>query len=210
MKKLDLKKELKPYYTATAKKVAFLDVPPMNYLMIDGKGDPNGEDFQSAVQALYNVAYTMKFMLKMGKEHVDYPVMALEGLWWMDGGRAFSMENRNAWRWTAMIVCPDVITTNLVEAAKELVRQKCEKKKIPVPVALDRVRFGPFDEGRVAQVMHIGPYADEPATLDRLHAAIDEAGLTMRGKHHEIYMGDPRRTKPEKLKTILRWPVSKN
>lgn len=203
MKKLDLKKDLKALYTASAKKVTFIDVPEMNFLMVDGKGDPNGPEFQHAVEALYSTAYTMKFMIKKGPMQIDYPVMALEGLWWTKGNKMYDLTPRGDWRWTVMIMQPSIITQKLLDSAKELVAKKKDL------VSLPKVVLAPYHEGLVAQTMHIGPYAEEPATVKRMDDAAAAAGYTMHGKHHEIYMSDPRRTAPEKLKTILRHPVKK-
>ena len=202
MKTIDLKKLLKPYYTASATKPAIVDVPPMNALMIDGKGDPNGPAFQQAVGALYGIAYTLKFTFKKEKG-VDYPVMALEGLWWADDPAFFVSNRRDEWKWTAFIVLPDIVAPKDVAAAIVAAR---EKGKLPPG---SEVRFETFAEGRAAQIMHVGPYAAEGPTIERLHRFIEEQGYRLTGKHHEIYMGDPRRSAPEKLKTILRQPVAK-
>lgn len=201
MKKIDLKREFKALYTASAKKVAFIDVPEVHFLMIDGKGDPNGPEFQQSVETLYSVAYTLKFTLKKGKRQIDYPVMPLEGLWWMAGKGIFDMKARDAWKWTAMIMTPSIITPALVDEAKDAVA----KKKSLTP--LSRLVLKPFREGLVAQTLHIGPYADEPTTIAKMEEAAHAAGYVFVGKHHEIYMSDPKRTAPERLKTILRHAV---
>ncbi|MDE3090429.1 MAG: GyrI-like domain-containing protein [Chloroflexota bacterium] len=207
MKKLDLRKDLKYLYSPSAKKVEIVDVPKMNFLMLDGVGNPNtSQEYQDALGALYNVAYTLKFMLKLKiKPAVDYPVMALEGLWWVEGVEQFTMEQlmgrKDEWKWTMMIMQPDIITRDLVAQAIDEARRK---KDSP---SLDKIRLERYNEGRCAQIMHIGPYSAEQPTIERLHAFIKESGHALRGKHHEIYMGDPRRTKPERLKTILRQPM---
>jgi hypothetical protein len=202
MKTIDLKKTLKPYYTASAAKPAFVDVPAMNCLMIDGQGDPNGQAFQEAVGTLYGVAYTLKFTFKKEKV-VDYPVMALEGLWCADDISDFLNEKRENWKWTVFIVLPDVVTKKDVARAVEAVKKKAKFPRFP------EVRFEKFAEGRAAQILHVGPYASEGPTIERLHKFVEEQGYELRGKHHEIYLGDPRRSAPEKLKTIIRHPVKK-
>jgi len=207
MKKLDLKKDLKYLYNPSAKQVCVVDVPKMNFLMVDGIGDPGtSQAYQDAIGALYNVAYTLKFMLKLKvKPAVDYPVMPSEGLWWVAGVEQLTMEQlmgrRDAWQWTMMIMQPDVITPEHVARAIDEVRRKKD------PPSLDKIRFERLEEGACAQIMHVGPYAAERPTIERLHAFILESGHGLRGKHHEIYLGDPRRTKPEKLKTVLRQPM---
>jgi hypothetical protein len=203
LKKIDLRKDLKHLYQPSAKEVELVRVPKFNFLMIDGEGDPNNsKSFQEAVQALYTVAYTLKFMIKKEKS-VDYPVMALDGLWWMEDMLQFSMENRAKWRWTLMILQPSVVTKALFSKA---LKQAMEKKGLP---ALAKIRLESYTEGLSVQIMHIGPYAEEAPTIQRLHADAKERGCEPRGKHHEIYLGDPRKTKPEKLKTVIRQPIQK-
>jgi hypothetical protein len=201
MKTIDLKKTLKPYYTASATKPAIIDVPPMNALMVDGTGDPSGPVFQEAVGSLYSVAYTLKFTFKKEKA-IDYPVMALEGLWCADDPAVFTSGERDRWKWTIFIVVPDVATRKDVVAAVAAVKKKAKFPRFP------EVRFEKFAEGKAAQIMHIGPYSAEGPTIERLHRFVEERGYRLRGRHHEIYMGDPRRSAPEKLKTILRHPIS--
>jgi hypothetical protein len=202
MDKLDLKKTLKPLYSASAKPV-LVDVPEITFLMVDGAGDPNtSPDFLEAMGALYGAAYTLKFMLKKRPEDpLDFAVMPPEGLWWCEGRSDFCMEDKGKWLWTLMIALPDVVTPDhFAEACRQLRAKKN-------PPGLDRLRLERFHEGLCAQVMHVGPYADEPATIALLHAFIAEQGHSPRGKHHEIYFSDPRRCAPEKMKTILRQPV---
>ena len=202
MKTIDLKKQLKPLYAASAKKPAIVDVPAMSCLMVDGIGDPDGTAFQEAVGTLYSVAYTMKFSLRKERS-IDYPVMALEGLWHADSMDHFLTQKRENWKWTLFIVLPDVVTKKDVANAVADVKKKAKFPRFP------EVRFEKFKEGRAAQVMHVGPYSTERETIDRLHAFVEEQGYRLRGAHHEIYLGDPRRSKPEKLKTILRHPVER-
>ncbi len=200
MKTIDLKKSLKPFYTASASKPAIIDVPALNTLMVDGTGDPNSPAFQEAVGSLYSVAYTLKFSFKKTKA-IDYPVMALEGLWCADDPAAFGTGKRDEWKWTIFIVLPDVVTRKDVAEAVAAVKKKAKFPRFP------EVRFEKFAEGKAAQVMHIGPYAAEGPTIERLHQFIAAQGYRLRGRHHEIYFGDPRRAAPEKLKTIIRQAV---
>lgn len=202
MKTIDLKKTLKPYYAASASKPVLVDIPPMNCLMVDGAGDPNGQAFQEAVGSLYSVAYTLKFKFKKDRA-VDYPVMALEGLWCADNVADFLNDKRDNWKWTLFIVLPDIVTKQDVAQAVAAVKKKAKFPRFP------EVRFERFAEGRAAQVMHVGPYAAEGPTIERLHGFVAEQGLRLRGRHHEIYLGDPRRSAPENLKTIIRRPVGK-
>ena len=202
MKKIDLKKDLKHLYASSAKKISVVDVPVMKYLTIDGKGDPNKtKEFSEAVEALYAVAYTIKFMLKKGKQQIDFGVMPLEGLWWMPKMEEFSTGRKDDWLWTMMIVQPDFITEQIVEEAIKIVK---EKKN---PAALSKLRFEPYTEQLSAQILYVGPYADEKPTIEKLHQFIADSGKKRSGKHHEIYLSDPRKSAPEKLKTIIRQPM---
>lgn len=204
MKKVDLRKELRHLYKPSAREVVLIDVPEMNFLMVDGAGGPNNsQHFQEAVQALYGVSYTLKFMIRKEKA-VDYPVMALEGLWWTGDTVEFRLENKDAWKWRLMIMQPEWVTGGL---AAEAVEQVGKKKELP---ALSRVRFAALHEGLSAQILYIGPYAEEGPTIARIHDYIRGNGYELAGKHHEIYLGDPRRTAPERLKTVLRQPVRKS
>jgi hypothetical protein len=179
-----------------------VEVPAFSFLMIDGHGDPNGSGrYRDAVQALYAVSYTLKFVLKRAGG-TNYKVAPLEGLWWVGDMAGFSIEDKSAWDWTAMIRQPLEVTPELVEDAT---REVAEKKQLP---AARELRLERFAEGCAAQILHIGRYADERPTIERLHAFIAEQGRARRGKHHEIYLSDPRRTAPDRLKTIIRQPVS--
>lgn len=192
-------------YTPPARGVELVEAPPMPFLMIDGVGDPStAPAYKEAVEALYSVSYALKFALKK-QAGLDYRVGPLEGLWWApDVGRVSIselMQHRDRWRWTMMIAQPEGVTNEQVDAAIEKVRRK---RAAP---GLERLRLERFDEGLCAQTLHIGPYASELATVERLHAYIREHGLRLRGKHHEIYLGDPQRVQPDRLRTILRQPV---
>ena len=201
MRKIDLKKESKELYRPGSKEVIRDDVPPLNYLMIDGRGDPNtAQEYKDAVETLYPVAYALKFMMKKGALELDYVVMPLEGLWWVEDMSQFSVQDKGDWLWTMMILQPEVVNQEMVDKA---LAQTAKKKN---PPALDKVRLERLHEGAAAQIMHIGPYADEAPTIAKIHQFISENGGQLRGKHHEIYLSDPRRAAPEKMKTIIRQP----
>ncbi len=185
-------------YKASAKKVAILDVPPMNFLMMDGQGDPNSSVFEEAMQAMYAVAYTLKFAIKK-QLGVEFKVMPLEGLWWTEDMNDFRMDDKSNWQWTVMIMQPEVVTAEWVARACEEVRHKKNMTTLP--------RFESYHEGQAAQTLHIGPYEAEAPTIAALHEFIHQNGYALTGKHHEIYLGDPRRAAPEKLKTIIRQPI---
>ncbi len=203
MKKIDYKKELKHLYKPSANKVEMVEVARMNFLMIDGEGDPNtSKSFEDAISALYPLAYTLKFMVKKGEIGIDYGVMPLEGLWWADDITAFVAGRKDEWKWTLMIMQPDLITADIVKDAIEQVEVKKN------PAALPLIRFEEFAEGRAAQTMHIGPFSEEGPTIERVHAFIAENGSSLSGKHHEIYLSDIRRAAPEKWKTIIRQPMA--
>ncbi len=201
MEKINYKKELKHLYKASAKKQVIIDVPRMNFLMIDGEGSPDSEEYQNALAALYPLAYTIKFAIKKGEIAKDFGVMPLEGLWWADDYSVFASGDKDQWKWTMMIMQPDLVTTEIVEEAFERVRQKKS------PIALDKVRFESFEEGKVAQILHIGPFSEEIPVIEALHQFIKNEGYQLSGKHHEIYLTDIRRAAPENWKTILRMPV---
>lgn len=199
--KLDLKKENREFYSPSARECSVVDVPEMQFLMVDGSGDPNtSEAYQDAVGALYAMAYTLKFLSKQ-TESLDYVVMPLEGLWWADNMAEFPGVDKSAWKWTAMIVQPDHITSAHIESSREDLRKKKD------PPALDLLRFETLHEGVSVQIMHIGPYDEEGPTIARLHDFAAEHGHRLRGRHHEIYLSDPRRAAPEKLRTVVRQPV---
>ena len=202
MTKIDFKKELKELYQPSAKQPSIVQVPAMNFLMIDGAGDPNtSQEYQEAMQALYGMAFTLKFMIK-GADGPDWVIPPLEGLWWMQDMAEFSLDAKHDWLWTSMIMQPETVTEQLVEEARAQLKEKKD------PPALPKLRFENFDEGLCAQIMHIGPYDAEGPTIAKLHEFIAQKGHQLRGKHHEIYLSDPRRTAPEKLKTVLRQPIA--
>jgi len=199
--KIDLRKELKHLYNPSSKQIAVVDVPDMNFLMIDGQGDPNTSvAYRDAVESLFAVSYTLKFMVKKGEQAVDYAVMPLEGLWWVEDMTQFSMHDKDAWKWTSMIMQPEYVTAELFQ---EALRQVRKKKDLP---ALSGMRFESFHEGHAAQILYFGPYSDEGPSIERIHRFILEQGRRLRGRHHEIYLSDPRRTAPAKLKTVIRQP----
>ena len=202
MRKTDLKQALGDLYRPSAREVVQVDVPTLNFLMIDGEGDPNtAPAYADAIEALYALSYTLKFAVKKGALAIDYGVMPLEGLWWADDMSGFGTGDKSSWKWTAMIMQPDFITQELVdEAAVDVL----EKKN---PVALPLVRFEAFLEGESAQVMHIGPFSEEGPTIQRVHDFIDRSGRQRFGGHHEIYLSDIRRAALEKWKTIVRQPM---
>ncbi len=202
MTKIDFKKELKQLFKPSRKEVAIVDVPKMNFLMIDGKGDPNtSAEFQAAAEALFSLSYAIKFMLKKGEAQIDYGVLPLEGLWWAEDMSAFATGNKQDWLWTLMMMQPDFVGADLVE---EAIAQTRKKKKL---AALPLVRFESFAEGKAAQIMHIGPFSEEGPTIERVHEFIAENAMVRSGKHHEIYLSDIRRAAPEKWQTVIRQPV---
>lgn len=206
--KLDLRKEFKHLYSPSPNKVEVVNVPRLKFLMLDGEIPLNvkvdeSREYQDAVGALYGAAYTLKFMSKLrARNPIDYTVMALEGLWWTPSG-IFDWNRHEPWCWTMMIMVPDHITDAMFHQALD---QLGEKKPNP---ALAKLRLEPFREGKCIQMMHIGPYAEEKRTIDQMDAFAQAEGLKLIGKHHEIYLGDPRRAKPDRLKTILRHPFEK-
>ena len=192
-------KPLTELYKARRGQVEFVNVPELAYAVVPGEGDPNGDAFAAAIKALYSVSYGAHFLVRKATG-ASTKVMPLEALWWVDEGD-FAEAARTQWRWEAMIVQPDPIDADtIVEAVAQ-----ARAKGIP---SLDDLRYGRRTEGLCAQVLYVGPYADEHDTIVMLHAAIASAGYVLRGAHHEIYLGDPRRSAPEKLRTIIRQPVA--
>ncbi len=202
MTKTDFKKEWKQLYQPSQKAFQVVEVPELQFLMVDGHGDPNSApEYAEAVEALYAVAYKMKFYSK--KEDKDYVVPPLEGLWWADDLEDFTINrDKNKWDWTMMIMTPGWISKSYyLEACNEV----SGKKDLP---ALKKLRLEKYHEGKSVQILHVGSYDDEGPVLNRLHQIwIPENGYVFNGKHHEIYLNDPRKVAPEKLKTILRQPI---
>jgi hypothetical protein len=206
--KIDFKKDYKDLYLPKTKPM-LIDVPEMKFIMVDGTGDPNSEDYQQAVGILYALTFTIKMSKMSGKQppgYYEYVVPPLEGLWWVSGG-AFSFDQRDNWLWTSMIRQPEFVTPAVFDWAVE----ECGRKK--PELELTRARFLSFTEGLCVQVLHVGPYADESCSVELMKALmvenslIDETGSER--KHHEIYLSDPRKTAQEKLKTVLRHPVAR-
>lgn len=201
MEKVDLKKDLKHLYQPSAKEVAEVDVPTMNYLMVDGEGDPNtAQAYADAVEALFMVSYAVKFMIKKGASAIDYGVMPLEGLWWADDMSKFSTDDKSNWKWTLMVMQPSFVTSEAVELALADVKRKKN------PPGISKVRLMSLSEGRCAQIMHVGPFSEEGPAIDKVHRFIDSRGQRT-GKHHEIYLSDIRKADPSKWKTVVRQPM---
>lgn len=203
MEKLDLKKTNKECYAPSHKQPSIVDVPTYNFIMLDGHGNPNTHpDYAEVVSALYQFAYALKFHIKK-TQGSDYAVMPLEGLWWIAEGLSFSSDNKDDWEWTMMIVQPAMVTD---EHIHEIRKQLAVKKPSSW---LEKLRYEPYTEGLSVQIMHIGPYNTEATNIQLMHKFAQTHGYALRGKHHEIYLSDPRRTQPEKLKTIIRQPIEK-
>lgn len=203
MAALDMKKTLKELYAPSAKMCAIVDVPAFHFLMIDGTGDPNtSPEYPIALETLYALSYTLKFALKR-EQGLDYAVMPLEGLWWTEDMTQFRMDVRDNWKWTMMIAQPAEVTAERFAAACTAATKKIDA------ATLARVRLEDYHEGLCAQIMHLGPYSAEGPTVAALHDFIAAQGYVLTGKHHEIYLGDPRRTAPEKLKTVIRQPMAR-
>lgn len=202
MQKIDFKKTMKELYRPSAKDFSIVEVPTLQYLMIDGKGAPGGEAYLEALAWLYPVSYKVKFFSKIELDR-DYVVPPLEGIWWADDITAYVDDDRDEWQWTMMIMQPEWITAAMIEDGVLKAAEKLGEK----PSSL---RLESYSEGLSVQIMHIGSYADEAPTIARLHEEfIPDNELVETGHHHEIYIGDPRRTAPEKLKTVLRQPVKR-
>jgi len=202
MEKLDLKTQLRHLYGPSAKEPAAVEVPALGFLMIDGEGDPNtSKAYAEAVEALFALAYALKFAVKKGVQAIDYGVMPLEGLWWADDMTSFTSGDRSDWKWTTMIMQPAFISRELVG---ETAASVTTKKGLP---GLSRVRFETFEEGLAAQIMHLGPFSGEGPTIERLHAFILASGCELFGKHHEVYLSDIRKADPAKWKTVIRQPM---
>jgi hypothetical protein len=206
--KLDLRKLHKEFYLPSAKEVVLVDVPEFLFIALDGTVEAgvrpgDSESFREAMGAMYGVGYSLKFMSKLrAMDPIDFTVMAVEGLWATESGDKFDFDWREPSLFTLLMMQPDHITLEMFEQAVADTGAKRPSQ------ALDRLRLERWREGPSVQIMHVGPYADEPATLDRMEAFADQHGYEFHGRHHEIYIGDPTRSKPETLKTVLRHPVS--
>lgn len=206
--KIDLKKSLDSY-RARVGEFRLLQVPALRYLVLDGQGDPNSDPrYAATLQALYPVAYTLKFASKQELQR-DYVVPPLEGLWWAGDMEVFtSARDKSQWEWAMMLLVPDWIGDEMVEAAIEAVRIKGAKTAAGPPARLDDVRLATLEEGLCVQTLHVGSFDDEAPVLEEMHHGfIPDNRLCLTGTHHEVYFSDPRKTAPEKLRTLLRQPV---
>ena len=202
MEKIDLRKELKRFYSPK-EKPEIVDIPDFSFLTYTGKGEPGGEAYQESINALYGAVYTLKFSSK--KAGRDFTVMPLEGIWWLDDPGVVNLDDappRETWNWTSMILVPDFVTAGMLDEIKSALVEKKGK-------AVERVKLERLHEGLTVQMLHVGPYSYEPKSQKLIQAFIEENGYCLRGRHHEIYMSDPRRASPEKWKTILRHPLEK-
>lgn len=204
MSQLDLVKLHRALYTPSHRHPAIVDVPERSFLTVEGRGAPESEAYDDAVGGLFGAAYTLKFAVRNRDAARDFKVAPLEGQWWTDEARpsfAALQAGRDSWNWRLLIAVPDDITDDEAAAGLEAAARKRR------PAAAVTVRFERIEEGLAAQIMHIGPYADEWPTIERLHTWVTEQGYELHGRHHEVYLGDPRRTAPERLKTVIRHPV---
>lgn len=199
----DVKKQHRELYSPKAGDFAIVEVPEFAFLCVDGQGNPNTADaYRDAVEALYSVSYGVRFTAKRELERV-HVVAPLEGLWWADDLSAFTARSKDDWQWTMMIHQPDWISADMVDAA---VAAAEKKKELP---GLGGLRFERFAEGLCVQTLHVGSYDDEAPVIERMHGFAAAEGFALRGKHHEIYLSDPRKVEAAKLKTVLRQPVSR-
>ncbi len=208
MDTIDFKKKYHELYSAPAGKVGEVVVPKFIFAMVDGEGAQGGPEaspeFQNAIGALYSITFTLKFARKKAGLGPDYTISPLEGLWWMADGQPFDIARTGQWRWTLMIMQPDFIDP--AEFAQTLGELKLSK---PNP-ALAKLRLEAFEEGPSVQIMHVGPYSAEAENIQKMEDYCAAHGYALRGRHHEIYLGDPRRARPDKLRTLLRHPFSVN
>jgi len=204
MPKVDYKKDYKEFYLPKGIPTT-IDVPPMVFIMVDGKGDPKGDEYQNALSLLYSLSYTIKMKGKDIAGYFDYTVFPLESLWWSEDG-IFDSNERDTWCWISLIRQPEFVTAEIFKWAVELTTKKKPE------LDFSKTRFEQFNEGLCVQMMHIGPYTDEPATIEKMREFMEQNGLVdMTGadrKHHEIYLSNPNKAKPEKMKTVIRIPVS--
>ncbi len=207
MTKIDFKKQNKGWYRPSTNVIEIVDIPDLPFLMIDGKHySQKSATFQPAIEALFGMAYTMRFLFKnevhKPEGYYEYVIPPLEGLWWMHSGNPhFDAEQWEDWRWTLMIRQPEFFDADMIEEAREILRKKKNPSELP------NLRYERYAEGKSVQTMHIGPYHEEGPTIQKMHDFVAEKGLELHGKHHEIYIGDVRRAAPERLKTVLRHPV---
>lgn len=199
MEKIDFKKTFKNLYKAKPN-AEIIEVPELRFLIIEGKGNPNtSQDYKNAVEVLFGLSYIIKFMIKKSLQ-IDYAVMPLEGLWWINDMENFSIDKKDEWKWNAMIMQPEFITIELVEKGIS------ELKKKKNTSAIDKVKLEKFNEGKAVQILHIGPFSEEGPVISKLHKFIEEKGFKLSGKHHEIYLSDIRKADPKNWKTIIRQP----
>ena len=205
-KKLDYKKEFPDLYQPSLKTQAIIKIPEMMFFMIDGIGDPNtSKEYKDAVQTLYNISYTLKMkVIKKETPSKDYIVPPLEGLWYIPNMKEWSMEGKDKWQWTMMIRIPDFIKDSQIKKAMNILK---ESKTLS---SFSKLRYEQYNEGTCVQIMYLGAYDDESPTIAKLHKFAKEKGYSLEGKHHEIYLSDPRKVEPERLKTILRQPIIKS
>jgi hypothetical protein len=200
MANIDLKKIYREHYTAKSEPV-IVEVPARRFLMIDGSGDPNtSEAYRNAVRALYPLAYGIRKELK-SRTGDAYTVMPLEALWWVADMTQFNVDDKSDWQWTAMICQPDLATAVLLA---EIGPAVIEKKQL---ASGHLVRVDEYHEGKAAQILHLGPYSEETPTIELLHDFIAVEGYERRGLHHEIYLSDPRKVEPTRVRTIIRQPI---
>lgn len=202
MASIDLKKVYREHYSAKAGLPVVVDVPARPFLMIDGAGDPNtATEYIDAIQALYPLAYGLRAALKTETGDA-YTVMPLEGLWWTEDMRDFDTADKSNWLWTAMICLPDAVTQAMIDEVLPAVTKKKDLR------SGSKARVESYEEGKAAQVMHLGSYSEEEPTIAALHQFIEDSGCSLSGRHHEIYLSDPRKTDAAKLRTIIRQPMA--
>lgn len=201
MTSIDLKKIYREHYTAKSTP-SIVDVPERRFLMIDGHGDPNtSQEYIDAIQTLYPIAYGLRAAIKAATGDA-YTVMPLEGLWWVPDMADFNVADKANWLWTAMICLPDVVDETM---GRTVIEEVTEKKSL---ASGEKARIEAFTEGTAAQILHVGSYSDETANIETLHRFIHDNGYSLTGKHHEIYLSDPRKTDTAKLRTIIRQPFT--
>ena len=202
-KKLDYKKDFPEFYNPSPKEPSIINIPKMKFFMIDGKGDPNiAKEYKDAVETIYAISYALKMkVVKKETPQNDYVVPPLEGLWYMENMKEWSIENKDAWHWTMMIRIPDFVTEEQINKSITIV------KETKNPPAISEIYIEDYNEGKVVQIMYYGSYSDEGPTITRMHEFVEKQGYELSGKHHEIYLNDPRKVEPAKCKTIIRQPM---